>query len=201
MSKSLAKDTIYLKFKFPYEKGKFNKKMLNKKDRNLIKKFPNKLKQNGFILSRLAKFDFRKRGKFSISHKDDLALVGLSKDKDFGLDLEILKDRNFKSVMEFCFNEDEKNLVLNSQNKKIKFYEIFTAKEAIIKAQGLKFSDLSNVGYNKTKNKFLGKYEKSYNVYHEIFMEKYIFCICFKGKKDIINLAFKENNEKKQPKN
>ena len=53
-----------------------------------------------------------------------IAAVGFS-NKKFGLDLEILAERDFDGVIDFCFNEFEKNLmqICDKSEKTILFYQ------------------------------------------------------------------------------
>ena len=66
----------------------------------------------------------------------------------FGLDLEILKPRNFAAASEFCFNDFERELLAaaDESEKTLVFYKIYTIKEALIKARYLGFYALARVG-------------------------------------------------------
>lgn len=109
-------------------------------------------KSKGFLASRSLKFRYKLKDKISISHKDDFAVIARAKFR-LGVDMERLKERNFEAVMEFCFNEDEKNLVRNSRDKILEFYKIFTFKEAYIKYKNLGFWALKLVNFNEIKDK------------------------------------------------
>ena len=104
-----------------------------------------------FRVSRALKARFKKRGKFCISHKSaegkTIAAVGFARQK-FGLDLEILKPRNFAAASEFCFNAFERELLAaaDESEKALVFYKIYTIKEALIKARSLGFYALDRVG-------------------------------------------------------
>ena len=104
-----------------------------------------------FRVSRALKARFKKRGKFCISHKSadgkTIVAVGFARQK-FGLDLEILKPRNFAAVSEFCFNVFERELLAaaDESEKALIFYKIYTIKEALIKARSLGFYALARVG-------------------------------------------------------
>ena len=73
--------------------------------------------------------------------------MGFARQK-FGLDLEILKPRNFAAVSEFCFNVFERELLAaaDESEKALIFYKIYTIKEALIKARSLGFYALARVG-------------------------------------------------------
>ena len=104
-----------------------------------------------FCVSRALKARFKKRGKFCISHKSTdgktIVAAALARQK-FGLDLEILKPRNFAAASEFCFNDFERELLAaaDESEKTLVFYKIYTIKEALIKARYLGFYALARVG-------------------------------------------------------
>lgn len=104
-----------------------------------------------FRVSRALKARFKKRGKFCISHKSadgkTIVTVALARQK-FGLDLEILKPRDFTAASEFCFNAFERELLAaaDESEKALVFYKIYTIKEALIKARSLGFYALARVG-------------------------------------------------------
>lgn len=104
-----------------------------------------------FRVSRALKARFKKRGKFCISHKSaegkTIVAVALARQK-FGLDLEILKPRDFVAASEFCFNAFERELLVaaDESEKALVFYKIYTIKEALIKARNLGFYALARVG-------------------------------------------------------
>ena len=104
-----------------------------------------------FRVSRALKARFKKRGEFCISHKSadgkTIVAVGFARQK-FGLDLEILKPRDFAAASEFCFNAFERELLAaaDESEKTLVFYKIYTIKEALIKARGLGFYALARVG-------------------------------------------------------
>lgn len=103
-----------------------------------------------FRVSRALKARFKKRGRFCISHKSadgkTIAAVALARQK-FGLDLEILKPRDFAAASEFCFNAFERELLAADESEKtLVFYKIYTIKEALIKARSLGFYALARVG-------------------------------------------------------
>ena len=55
--------------------------MLDKKDRRRLKKYPNLIKQNSFKISRYLKFKATVRGKIRLSHKENIAVLAISKEK------------------------------------------------------------------------------------------------------------------------
>lgn len=177
---------IHIKFADASSNKIYSKKRLQKRDKTRLKKSPNLALKENFRTSRALKDEFKKRGHFSISHKDDLCMVGFSRKKGFGVDLERLEERDFSKVVDFCFNDDEKELFLKSDEKLKTFYMIYTAKEAIIKANDLGFSNLLDVGYSLHVNAFLDEKKRIFHTFFAYMKKKYIFCVSFKEKRGII---------------
>ena len=167
----IKKGEIYLFIGFDAEK--FSPKMLSRKDRKKLKKYPNLANSNSFKLSRYLKFKAKKRGKICLSHKENIAVLAISKEK-VGVDVEELKQRNFDGAIKFCFNKKESEIYAKAKDKMQKFYEIYTAKEAVIKAKNLAFSDLGSVSFDEMRTK------------HIIINNLFIICLAFKHSKDII---------------
>lgn len=150
-------------------------KLTDRKSIRKAKRYFNIKISNQFIISRMIISRFKKRSKFCISHKDGCVGVLFGKGK-FGFDIEEVKQRNFSSISEFCFMEDELKVFKQSKNINT-FYQIYTIKEAILKAENLGFSELRLVNSLKYKN---------YTRKSFLISNKYIISIVFKGKKDII---------------
>ncbi|MSN96696.1 4'-phosphopantetheinyl transferase superfamily protein [Campylobacter sp. FMV-PI01] len=137
------KNQIYLYFGNKTDKISF--KNLDRRDKRRVKKSPNLIKNPSFLSSRWLKFKLKKRDIF-ISHKSKFSVIGISK-KKIGIDMEELKSRNFNSIVEFCFTQEEKNFFYDCDDKILTFYKIFTTKEAILKYKNLNFSDFKKVSY------------------------------------------------------
>ncbi len=88
---------------------------------------------------------------FSISHSGDFAAVAIG-EKEIGIDIEHLKNPTEKLIDRVC-SEEEKNLIFSSENKEKIFTEIWTKKEAYLKALGtgidreLKSVDTTNLNF------------------------------------------------------
>ena len=74
----IKRDEIYLFIGFEAEK--FSPKMLDKKERRKLKKYPNLVNSNSFKLSRYLKFKAKKRAKFAFLTKK-ISLFWLSQKK------------------------------------------------------------------------------------------------------------------------
>ena len=124
------------------------RRLLSRRDKKLARA---RAHLREFRVSRALKARFKKRGRFCISHKSadgkTIIAVGFARQK-FGLDLEILKPRNFAAASEFCFNAFERELLAaaDESEKALVFYKIYTIKEALIKARNLGFYALARVG-------------------------------------------------------
>lgn len=131
---------------------KFSKKLLSKKDKKRLKKYPNLAKNLGFLSSRSLLQKYKIKRNFSLSHKKNFSFI--VKGKNVALDAEILQDRDFFRICEICFNETEKEILQNSSDKKMKFYEIWTLKEAVLKISKSNLTNIKFVGLKKIGDKF-----------------------------------------------
>ena len=129
------------------------------------------LVSNGFLKEKIAEeynvnikelvFSVEKKGKpfcrshnnihFSISHSGDFIAVAIS-DKEIGIDIELLKKPTEKLIDRICC-EKEKNNINSNESKEKTFTEIWTKKEAYLKALGtgidreLKTVDTTNLKF------------------------------------------------------
>lgn len=77
---------------------------------------------------------------FNLSHSNGMIMCGVSKDQWLGVDLEYReKTRSFNEIAERFFSVQEIREIKQAQGeqKKIVFYNIWTKKEALLKALGL----------------------------------------------------------------
>lgn len=94
-------------------------------------------------------FDHNKNGKpflkgnpdlkFSVSHSDDVFVIGLSNEMEIGVDVENLnREVAFTKLQDFLFSPDELAFVqdLDSKAKDEYFIKCWTQKEALLKANG-----------------------------------------------------------------
>ena len=167
LSRSI-KSRIKKRGKFSISHKKFNPNLLNLSDLNTALNLQN---SPNLVVN-----------KANLSNH--IAAVGFS-NKKFGLDLEILAERDFDAVINFCFNEFEKNLmqICNENEKLILFYQIFTIKEAIIKLENLAFSDLARVGLCQDNSTIKAKNHKGKFIIFKTYLlyNKFLISVCFKG--------------------
>ncbi|CZE47462.1 4'-phosphopantetheinyl transferase family protein [Campylobacter geochelonis] len=171
----MFKNDIYICFS-DGEDVKFSKKILSKKDKRKLKCSPNLKTNSSFITSRFLK-NKAKKAKFSLSHKEKFAVVAFGKVRKLGVDMEILHKRDIDGVMDFCFNEFECELVKKADEKLQIFYQIYTLKEAVLKAKKLGFEFLGRVGLSK--DGLLD--EKGRKMFYKSYMiDKFIISIAFR---------------------
>lgn len=85
---------------------------------------------------------------FSISHSDKFIAIGID-NKEIGVDIEVVRNVNLKIADRF-FSLKEKDYVLeNPEYANIRFFEIWTKKEAYIKKNGMTLGALKSA---KTEN-------------------------------------------------
>ncbi len=76
---------------------------------------------------------------FNVSHSQDLALYGFNSQRIIGVDLEYIKDNiNYKQLAKRFFNPQELQLINSypANKQKTIFFQLWTAKEAYLKATG-----------------------------------------------------------------
>jgi 4'-phosphopantetheinyl transferase len=76
---------------------------------------------------------------FNLSHSGDVALIGVSKEKPIGVDIELFSDRDYLGIASKTFSTGEEAALncLPSNALKDAFFRIWTQKEAFIKLSGL----------------------------------------------------------------
>jgi 4'-phosphopantetheinyl transferase len=72
---------------------------------------------------------------FNISHSGNMVIVGFDEDDEVGVDIEEIKEIDVASMASY-FHPDEIDYLNENANDKAVFYEIWTRKEAFLKASG-----------------------------------------------------------------
>jgi 4'-phosphopantetheinyl transferase len=93
---------------------------------------------------------------FNLSHTDSSFLLGFSMDGKIGVDLEKLSgDEDLTSLMEYAFSTEETGFCMK-ENSAVRFLEIWTLKEAFLKAAGIGLVDnLSSVNVSGNMDNIL----------------------------------------------
>lgn len=164
----------------------YDKKTLSQNDKKHLLLHPNLAKNKSFILSRalksyVATLGFDKSNIFFCqSHKQNIAIIAFAR-FPIGVDIEIVRHRDFSAHIDFCFNDFERRLLSVATNPLREFYRIWTLKESLIKLENLTFGDLVAVGLDK-KGAFVKKDGKQ--IYHTFITgfyksQKAIITICY----------------------
>ncbi|PIF30208.1 4'-phosphopantetheinyl transferase [Flavobacterium sp. 9] len=121
--------------------------------------------------------------KFNISHSGEIVVCVLSDRNDVGIDIEIIQDINIEGFESQMTNREWDNLSLN-EDSKIAFFDYWTQKEAVIKANGKGLS-IPLKSFEVTNN--YAKIENDDFFVKEIFLdEKYKCHLAFKDKIDVM---------------
>lgn len=78
----------------------------------------------------------------SLSHKQGHAVLICTASSLIGIDLEILKHRDYEGLAQFAFSRHEQQWLARQPQKKAAFYLVWTLKEALIKAKKGHLADL-----------------------------------------------------------
>ncbi len=97
---------------------------------------------------------FYKGVAFNLSHSGDVVACAISKQGKLGLDLEEIKDIDWKTFKSW-FTESEWDSILNADDSRLKFYQYWCRKESIIKALGLKLSFLNQIELDIERNEIV----------------------------------------------
>ena len=82
---------------------------------------------------------------FNLSHSGNLLLIAVSEGEQIGIDVEKNEDNiDFSGIAALVFSVEEQVSLSHTADPFQKFYELWTAKEAILKSTGLGFSYPSN---------------------------------------------------------
>tara|TARA_B100002019_G_scaffold291585_1_gene312166 strand:+ start:266 stop:976 length:711 start_codon:yes stop_codon:yes gene_type:complete len=96
---------------------------------------------------------------FNISHSSDWVILAFCKNYSIGVDLEELRDVNFLNISKRFFNKEEQIFLKNSSNPKRTFFDLWSRKEAIIKANGNRLlSEISNTNIPIIENEIPEKF-------------------------------------------
>lgn len=86
---------------------------------------------------------------FCLTHKIDHVAIAIGQTQKPGIDMETLKERDFFALAKHIANKEEQRYLAQSSHPTLTFYQLWTAKEALIKAENLRFpTDMREVGYH-----------------------------------------------------
>ncbi|MEO9529231.1 4'-phosphopantetheinyl transferase superfamily protein [Roseibium sp.] len=79
--------------------------------------------------------------RFNVSHTEGLAAVAIAREIEIGVDVELVRDlRDRESVARAVFCQEEIEEIGKCREPLERFFQLWTAKEAVMKATGLGFS-------------------------------------------------------------
>lgn len=113
---------------------------------------------------------------FNLSHAGDYALIGFTKNNPIGVDIELVKENHeLISLAKRFFHKDEIDALtlIDSEKRTDYFYEIWTKKEAVIKAFGKGLSQDLN-SFSVTSNDSVKIQTEQTRVPCEFFLQKII---------------------------
>jgi len=88
------------------------------------------------------------KGDFNISHAGDFVTCAFSDNQKIGIDIERIQQIDM-SIYNYILNDDDGKRIAISTNKYITFFDIWSAKEAILKAHGCGLvNDLDKIEVN-----------------------------------------------------
>lgn len=169
---------------------------LDDKDKLRIKNFPHLTQKPEWRAARVGKFlvrNYFKTNNFSLTHKKNNCLFSLFEGIS-GVDLEFIhKKRDIFAISKEVFSPQERELMEKAQNPYEFFYQLWTIKESIIKAENLNFpSAMKEIGIFKNNELRLKKNKAENSFLIQGFLNNdYIFSALFlESKKENFALDF-----------
>jgi 4'-phosphopantetheinyl transferase len=76
--------------------------------------------------------------RFNLSHTEDMVMVALARDVEVGVDVERLDRKFAPEIVEYlCSAEEAQEIsLLSTQHQSVAYIELWTLKEALVKASG-----------------------------------------------------------------
>lgn len=107
----------------------------------LIAVFLKKYKFDYTLLKKLSYTQFKRpyiesvKADFNISHSGELVVCAFSLHQKVGIDVERIQEVNFDDFR-YILNKADEEAIKNAEEKYVSFFKIWSAKEAILKAEG-----------------------------------------------------------------
>ena len=114
---------------------------------------------------------------YNISHSYDFVIVAVS-DKAIGIDIEKIRKIDLSIMKIFC-TDNEQEYILNSNDKYLAFWSVYTLKEAYFKMLGTDLSDLRSIEFKFINNKIICN-NLDLNIKLSKEIDNYIFAIIYK---------------------
>lgn len=130
------------------------------------------------------KFPEIKNFDFNISHSGEMIVVAINDQGDVGVDIEKIQEIDFSLINEFCTKNEEIYINKNIEEKLKRFYEIWTLKEAYLKALGkglyLPMKDFSFCDKDKLISNIVLNKNFKFKIFN--FDSDYMLSLCTNGK-------------------
>lgn len=147
--------THQLFFFTPHFSQHYSPYLLDSKDQARLKQTPSLNERMNWRTSRAAKQwlnQYYPEQTLCLSHKNDHAFISAAPQK-VGVDLEIFKPRNVTALAEQVCTVEEQRFISHSADPLHTFYQLWTIKEAFIKAEDLRFpTDMKAVGLTRDRD-------------------------------------------------
>lgn len=102
----------------------------------LLKKYQTKFTLSNLKIDSQGRPYMNKSFDFNISHSGSYVVCGYSDEGRIGIDLEVIQEMDIDNISPTIFNQYELDLIKSSDNANSFFFELWTIKEAAIKADG-----------------------------------------------------------------
>jgi 4'-phosphopantetheinyl transferase len=103
---------------------------------------------------------------FNISHSQDFIVVAVTNEQTIGIDVECIRERkSFNDLIDHCFNKEEQLYLFEDNSREVfeRFFQLWTLKEAYIKAFGkglaISLKDITLKVDENTSITFRGKHK------------------------------------------
>jgi len=87
---------------------------------------------------------FIEEAHFNISHTNGMVICAFSKENEIGIDIEKIENKNLSPFDSF-FTKNEWELINNSENPILSFYQLWVKKESAIKLLDMSLKDLNTI--------------------------------------------------------
>lgn len=157
----------------------YDAQTLNANDRERLQKSPALAERTQWQTSRALLHRLRSQypaASLSLSHKHDHALVAIHLEQDKpGADLEYLRPRDVIALAQQTCSPEEIAHMAQTNEPKIFFYQLWTLKEALVKAEDLRFpTDLRRVGLDPASGQLRATRDTAYRWISLLLDERWI---------------------------
>ena len=124
---------------------------------------------------------------FSISHSEHLVVGAFSTGQPIGIDTQFHKNIDWKEYIDFL-NEEDLKAIYKASDQLVKFYDIWTKKESVVKLDGRGFQLSLKDIFLKPDKAFDAKSVRSWEIRKIHLQEKYSTAICAQDLQDKIEV-------------